>query len=111
MTEFDNEPEAQPGGQMSFLEHLDELRKRIVYSVVFVVIVFFGCWFASDYIYGFLSRPIRRALSEAARRDVPIKGLTGEERIKPLIDVQEGESGRYTFDRTTKIGATVVPAG
>jgi sec-independent protein translocase protein TatC len=102
---------AEPGGQMSFLEHLDELRKRIVYSVVFVVIVFLGCWFVSDYIYGFLSVPIRRALSEAARRDLPVKGLTGAEKLTPLSNVQEGMSGRYTFDRSTKIGATVLPSG
>lgn len=101
----------EPGGQMSFLEHLDELRKRIVYSVVFVVIVFLGCWFVSDYIYGFLSVPIRRALSEAARRDLPVKGLTGEEKLTPLSSVTEGMSGRYTFDRSTKIGATVLPSG
>src|SRR6476620_389961 len=101
----------EPGGQMSFLEHLDELRKRIVYSVVFVVIVFFGCWFVSDYISGFLSVPIRRARPEAARRDLPVKGLTGEENLTPLTNVQEGMSGRYTFDRSTKIGATVLPSG
>ncbi len=102
---------SEQGGQMSFLEHLDELRKRIVYSVVFVVVVFLGCWFVSDYIYGFLSVPIRRALSEAARRDLPVKGLTGDEKLTPLNNVTEGMSGRYTFDRSTKIGATVLPSG
>ena len=101
----------ETGGQMSFLEHLDELRKRIVYSVVFVVLVFFGCWFISGYIYGFLSIPIRRALSEAARRDLPVKGVNGDERLIPLSDVKEGDSGRYTFDRSTKLGATVLPSG
>jgi sec-independent protein translocase protein TatC len=105
------EPEVETGGQMSFLEHLDELRKRVVYSVTFVVLVFIGCWFVSDYIYRFLSVPIRRALSEAARRDLPVKGVTGEERLVPLTEVKEGDSGRYTFDRSTKIGATVLPSG
>lgn len=105
------ETQAEPGGQMSFLEHLDELRKRIVYSVVFVVVVFLACYFVSDRIYSFLSVPIRRALSEAARRDLPVRGLTGEEKLVPLTEVKEGDSGRYTFDRSTKIGATVLPSG
>lgn len=109
MQEF--EPEPRHGGQMSFLEHLDELRKRVVYSVTFVVIAFLGCWFVSGYIYGFLSVPIRRALSEAARRDLPVKGITGDERLIPLTQVKEGDNGRYTFDRSTKIGATVLPSG
>jgi sec-independent protein translocase protein TatC len=108
---MDKREPSESGGQMSFLEHLDELRKRIVYSVVFVVVVFLGCWFVSDYIYGFLSVPIRRALSEAARRDLPVKGLTGDEKLTPLSNVAEGMSGRYTFDRSTKIGATVLPSG
>jgi sec-independent protein translocase protein TatC len=108
---MDGIQELGPGGQMSFLEHLDELRKRVVYSVVFVVIVFFGCWFVSGYIYGFLSIPIRRALSDAARRDLPVKGLTGDERLIPLTNVKEGDNGRYTFDRSTKLGATVLPSG
>ena len=98
-------------GQMSFLEHLDELRKRLVRSVVFIVIAFLGCWFVSENIYNFLSVPIRRALSEAARREVPVEGRSGEEKILPLTDLKEGDTGRYVFDRSTKIGATVVPPG
>ena len=38
---------------MSFLEHLDEFRRRLVSSVIFVVIAFMGCWFVSDQIYNF----------------------------------------------------------
>ena len=62
---------------MSFLEHLDELRKRLVNSVIIVVIAFVFCWFVSDRIYSFLEVPIRRALSEAERRDLPIQGDHG----------------------------------
>jgi len=109
MEEPITEPETR--GQMSFLEHLDELRKRIVYSAVFVVLIFLGCWFVSDRIYNFLSVPIRRALSEASRRDLPVKGITGEEKLTPLTNVKEGDSGRYAFDRATRLGATVLPSG
>jgi len=107
----DRQRQPDTGGQMSFLEHLDELRKRIVYSAVFIVLAFFGCWFVSQYIYNFLSVPIRRALSEAARRDLPVQGVTGAEKLTPITDLQEGVSGRYTFDRPAKLGAAVVPSG
>lgn len=96
---------------MSFLEHLDELRKRLVRSVVFIVLAFLACWFVSENIYNFLSIPIRRALSEAARREVPIEGVTGQEKITPLTDLKEGDSGRYIFDKSTKLGITVVSPG
>ena len=106
----DNELE-QRGGQMSFLEHLDELRKRLVYSVVIIVIAFFFCWFVSGYIYAFLEVPIRRALSEAERQELPVKGLTGDEKVLPLVSLKEGDRGRFVFDRATKLGASVVQPG
>lgn len=96
---------------MSFLEHLDELRKRLVSSVIILVVAFTFCWFVSDSIYNFLSVPIRRALSEAARRELPVGGITGEEKILQLGDIKEGESGRYIFDRSTKLGPTVIAQG
>ncbi len=98
-------------GQMSFLEHLDELRKRLVNSVIIVVIAFVFCFYFSDQIFNFLSIPIRRALSEAERRDLPVKGLTGDEKILPLSSMKEGEKGIYVFDRPTKLGVSVIPPG
>jgi hypothetical protein len=65
----------------------------------------------SDKIYNFLSVPIRQALSEAQRRELPIEGLTGNERILSLNNLQEGEIGRYVFDRATKLGVSVVSPG
>ena len=103
--------EQQLGKQMSFLEHLDEFRKRLVSSVIFIVIAFMLCWFVSDRIYSFLSVPIRKALSEANRREVPVEGLTGKEIVLPLSNVVEGDTGRYVFDRSTTLGVGVVAPG
>ena len=100
------------GGQMSFLEHLDELRKRLVNSVIIIVIAFSICWFVSDKIYNFLAVPIRQALSEAERREIPVEGgLTGNEKVLTLNNLKEGENGRYVFDRATKLGISVVSPG
>ena len=103
--------EMEPGGQMTFLEHLDELRRRLVNSVIIIVVAFAFCWFVSDRIYDFLSVPIRQALSEAERRELPISGLTGDEKILPLTAVKEGDTGRYVFDRATKLGVSVISPG
>lgn len=109
MEELEREPD--PGGQMSFLEHLDELRKRLVTSVIIIVIAFTGCWFLSGKIYQFLSIPIRKALSEAARSELPQAGVTGQERILPLEELKVGDTGRYIFDKPTNLGSTVVSPG
>ena len=96
---------------MSFLDHLDEVRKRLVRSVIIVVIAFIFCFTVSDRIFSFLSVPIRRALSEAERRDLPIQGMTGEERVLPLTDLDEGDAGLFVFDRATKLGPSVIAPG
>ena len=96
---------------MSFLEHLDELRSRLMRSIAFVFIAATLCWFVSDRIYNFLAKPVERALAEAQRRQVPINGLTGNEKILPLTTVKENDLGRYIFSEETKIGTSVIPAG
>ena len=107
-----DETQEELGSQMSFLEHLDELRKRLIRSVVFVFVVFFGCWFVSDYIYNFLAIPVRRALAEAQQHQVPITGLTGQEKILSLnSDLKEGDAGKYVFQVSTKLGNIVIPPG
>lgn len=106
-----NATEPEAGGHMSFLEHLDELRKRLVRSVIFIVIAFMFCFWASPSIFSFLEVPIRRALSEAERLQLPLNGLTGTEQVVPLAALKEGDSGRYVFDRSTALGSTVVLPG
>ncbi|HVF55279.1 MAG TPA: twin-arginine translocase subunit TatC [Pyrinomonadaceae bacterium] len=107
----DERDESRLGAQMSFLDHLDELRRRLIRSIAFVFIAVVLCWFVSDYIYNFLSIPVRRALAEAARRPVPLQGLTGQETIQPLSSMREGDTGRYVFAEATKLGEGVIPAG
>ena len=47
---------------MGFLEHLEELRKRIINSVIAVAVGFFVCWWKVERIYGFVQKPIMTAL-------------------------------------------------
>lgn len=103
--------EEELGGQMSFLEHLDELRRRLIRSFVFVFIAASVCWFFSDRIYSFLAAPVERALADAQRRQVPIAGQTGTEMIAPVTSLKENDTGRYVFPEETKLGTSLVPAG
>ena len=100
-----------PGGQMSFLAHLDELRRRLIRSAIFVFVALVLCWFASDRIYNFLAVPVRRALADTAQHPVPLQGLTSGVQILPLNSVKEDDAGRYVFDEATKLGLSVIPAG
>ncbi len=109
MTETDKVEELE--AQMSFLEHIDELRKRLVKVVIIVVVAFMICWAVSDEIFNFLSVPIRVALSKAERRDLPVSGITGSEKILPLSSIVEGEKGRFVFDRSTTLGVSVLQPG
>ena len=101
----------EAGAHMSFLEHLEELRKRIIRSVLVLVVAFFICWGFSDKIYHFLSIPIVRALSEASTLQVPLDGLEGTGNIEPLSNLTEGREGRFIFDRTSAINNATVTAG
>ena len=111
MKELDARLEDNEGGQMSFLDHLDELRKRLVRSALFVAVAFVFCFFVSKPIYNFLAVPIVRALNEAAKRDMAAYGQTSAEFVQPLSMLKPGDSGRYIFDRSTRIGPATVQAG
>jgi sec-independent protein translocase protein TatC len=47
---------------MGFLDHLEELRRRIVYSIISVAVGFFACWGYREQIYAIMQKPIMDAL-------------------------------------------------
>jgi len=47
---------------MGFLDHLEELRRRILYSIVAVAVGFFLCWGYAEKIFEVMQRPIMEAL-------------------------------------------------
>jgi sec-independent protein translocase protein TatC len=47
---------------MGFLEHLEELRKRIVYSLIAIVLCFAGCWFSASRLVDIMQKPIIEVL-------------------------------------------------
>ncbi len=61
-----SEPENE-SGKMSFLEHLDELRKRLVHIAAYIAIGFLVAWFFHNQIYNFLAIPMTRSLPPGKR--------------------------------------------
>jgi sec-independent protein translocase protein TatC len=106
---YDRERQSREQGSMSFLEHLDELRRRLMRSAFFVVIAFMVCWFVSDKIYHFLEVPVRAAMMEAKKMvAVPLTELS---RIT-LNDLPDGQKLKFTFPTDAKIeDKTLVPNG
>ena len=47
-----------------FISHLSELRKRLIYSFIFLFIFFIFCYFFAEYIYGFLVEPYAKAVRD-----------------------------------------------
>ena len=50
------------GAKMTFLEHLDELRKRILYAASAVALGFLGSWLFREQLFAFLAIPITDVL-------------------------------------------------
>src|SRR5215467_7914708 len=55
--------EQELSGQMSFLDHLEELRKRIIHSLIAVAVAFGVTWTFADKLYNLVSGPIRKAVT------------------------------------------------
>jgi sec-independent protein translocase protein TatC len=54
--------EKEPMPTMGFLDHLEELRKRLVYSIVAVIVGAAVCWGYRERIYAVMQKPIMDAL-------------------------------------------------
>ena len=51
-------------GQMSFLDHLEELRKRIIHALIGVAVAFGVCWWFRDALFNFVAGPVRKTGAE-----------------------------------------------
>ena len=61
-TDDEDEDPGAPGVKMSFLEHLDELRKRIVNSCIAIAVCVAGGFYWINQIIDFILAPTRKAL-------------------------------------------------
>lgn len=63
----DDEPENEAGAKMSFLEHLDELRKRLIVSALSLVGGFLVAFLFIDRVFAFIMRPLQQVLPHGGR--------------------------------------------
>jgi sec-independent protein translocase protein TatC len=47
---------------MSLLDHLEELRRRLVFSIIAITVGFLSCWYFSGPIFAWLARPVTQFL-------------------------------------------------
>jgi sec-independent protein translocase protein TatC len=60
---------AEDDKKMPLLDHLVELRRRLLYSVLALVIAFFFCFYFAQHIFNFLAQPLANILlKETGRR-------------------------------------------
>lgn len=57
------EPSREQLSAMGFLQHLEELRRRLIYCILSVMVGFGACWYWSDKIFRWMQRPILDALA------------------------------------------------
>jgi len=94
-------------GTMSFLDHLDELRKRLIRIALFIMIAFVLSWIFSDKIYGFLEVPVRAAMLEAKLKTVNIVNGT----TVTLADLPDESEVTFSFPTEAKIQNNLIQAG
>src|SRR6267154_809797 len=58
----DDDPEEDGMARMSFMEHLEELRKRLLYAIGGIGVAFFLCLLFSDQLWDFVRAPAESAL-------------------------------------------------
>ena len=63
----EDDEEDGAGGKMSFLDHLDELRTRLITSFVALAVGFLACWAFITPIFDFIMEPLAAVLEEGVR--------------------------------------------
>lgn len=96
----------EEGLQMSFLDHLDELRRRLINALISVAIAFAITFYFSDRIFTFLSVPIIAQLQKA--RQTRQANNTSTLNLEQLKD---GEVVQYTFTQDTGVSGVKIPVG
>jgi sec-independent protein translocase protein TatC len=86
--ETDPEQEQEElSGQMSFLDHLEELRKRIINSLIAIGVAFGACWWLADPLFRMVSRPIMRAGVTSLVVSSPTEGFNLELKLAVMAAI------------------------
>jgi len=75
MADEDKDAELE-GGRMPLLDHLIELRNRLMWSAGAILVAFLVCYQFKELIYQFLQRPLAQILADQPGRKMIYTGLT-----------------------------------
>lgn len=53
--------------EMSFFDHLGELRKRLFYSIISILVFFIAAWPFKEEVYNWLAQPVKQFLPEGKK--------------------------------------------
>ena len=62
-------PDNEPGGAMTFFEHLTELRKRLIHSIVSILVGAAIGWFLAPHFIDWITKPMLKALGDAGLKE------------------------------------------
>ncbi len=82
-----DQDEQELSGQMSFLDHLEELRKRIINSLIAVGVAVAVSWGFADTLYKLVSRPISKAGVSSLVFSTPTEGFNLELKLALMAAV------------------------
>jgi sec-independent protein translocase protein TatC len=94
---------------MSFLEHLDELRTRLIRAAIAIAITFVIGWAFADKLFQVLEVPVKEALRRSRAEQAVKVGATTE--ALDLAAVKPGTEIQYTFYAPVMLSGVEVPAG
>jgi sec-independent protein translocase protein TatC len=86
-TDNQQEDEQELHGQMSFLDHLEELRKRIIHSLIAIGVALGICWTFADALFRTVSRPILKAGIDKLVVSTPTEGFNLELKLALMAAV------------------------
>jgi len=86
-TDPEQDEQQELSGQMSFLDHLEELRKRIIHSLIGIAVAFGVCWWIKDYLYWLVSRPIAKAGITSLVFSTPTEGFNLELKLAVMASI------------------------
>jgi sec-independent protein translocase protein TatC len=104
----DEKLETEEESSMSFLDHLDELRKRLTRIAAFVFLAFVVSWIFSARIYNFLQVPVLKAKENAQLKTAQ---AFPEVPMSPLADIPDGTELSFSLPKDSNIGGVLVAQG
>jgi len=86
-TDPERDEQEELSGQMSFLDHLEELRKRIINSLIAVGVAFGVCWWLADALFRAVQRPINKAGLTSLVAATPTEGFNLELKLAVMAAI------------------------